>query len=429
MKNGWSAPGRGQTRLRFPLPAQCLQNVGVNKSSLDRALISVFLIFGLNGIIFASWAARIPAAAQSLGIGAAGVGLLLLFSAVGSVCSLPLAGSIAQRIGTAGAVRAGGLTTSAASLIIAASLAWPNVPLAAAGLLVFGAGVGVWDVAMNLEGAEVERHFGRTLMPKFHAAFSGGAFVGAMIGAGLSAAGISLSIHLLGILTIAAVLVILVPRNFLPDSVPAAHGGGTGKQAPPSRFAAWKEGRTLLIGVVVLGAALTEGAANDWVAKATVDGLGTSETAGALMFGIFVAAMTATRWVGARLIDLLGRVPALRICMTASLAGLLLFVFAPTFWAAAVGAVLWGIGAALGFPMGMSAAGEDPAHAAGRVSVVSTIGYMAFFLGPPVLGFVGEHWGVRNALLLVGAAMLLSILVAPAAAEQEKIREEASDLT
>ncbi|WP_341394516.1 MFS transporter [Arthrobacter sp. G119Y2] len=394
------------------------------KSSLDRALISVFVIFGLNGLIFASWAARIPAAAESLGIGAAGVGVLLLFSAVGSVCSLPLAGSVAQRIGTDGAVRAGGLMTSAASLIIAASLWWPNIPLAAGGLLLFGAGIGLWDVAMNLEGAEVERHLRRTVMPKFHAAFSGGAFVGAMVGAVLSAAGISLSLHLVGILVIATVLVLAVPRNFLPDPVPV-HDDGGGAAAPPSRFAAWKEGRTLLIGVVVLGAALTEGAANDWVAKATVDGLGASETAGAVMFGVFVAAMTATRWFGARLIDRLGRVPALRICMSASLAGLLLFVLAPNLVLAGIGAVLWGIGAALGFPMGMSAAGEDPARAASRVSVVSTIGYMAFFVGPPVLGFVGELWGVRNALLLVGAAMLLSILVAPAAAEQKKVPEAA----
>lgn len=411
-------------RPGFPLRRQPLHTIGV-KTSLDRALISVFVVFGLNGLIFASWAARIPAAAESLGIGAAGVGILLLFSAVGSVCSLPLAGSIALRIGTAGAVRAGGLAASAASLIIAASLFWPNIPLAAGGLLLFGAGIGLWDVAMNLEGAEVERHLGRTVMPKFHAAFSGGAFVGAMLGAVLSALGISLSLHLLGIVVVAAGLVLAVPRNFLPDPVPV-HGDGAAATAPRSRFAAWKEGRTLLIGVVVLGAALTEGAANDWVAKATVDGLGASESAGAIMFGVFVAAMTATRWMGGRLIDRLGRVPALRICMSASLVGLLLFVLAPNLVLAGIGAVLWGIGAALGFPMGMSAAGEDPAHAASRVSVVSTIGYTAFFVGPPVLGFVGELWGVRNALLLVGAAMLLSILVAPAAAEQKKVSEAAS---
>ena len=365
-------------------------------------------------MIFASWAARIPAAAQALDIGSAGVGVLLLFSAVGSVSSLPLAGALAQRIGTANAVRFGGLLASAAALMVAAGLALASIPLTAGGLLIFGAGIGLWDVAMNLEGAEVERGLRRTLMPKFHAAFSGCAFVGAMIGAGLSAAGVSLSLHLVGIVVIAVVLVTLVPRAFLPDTPQPAH---TEAAPRPSSFGAWKEGRTLLIGVVVLGAALTEGAANDWVAKATVDGLDTSETAGAVMFGVFVAAMTVTRWVGGRLIDRIGRVPALRICMGASLAGLLIFVFAPSLWLAGAGVILWGIGAALGFPMGISAAGDDPLHAAGRVSVVSTLGYTAFFVGPPVLGFLGEHWGLRNALLVVGAAMLMSIVFAPAAAE------------
>ena len=390
---------------------------------LNKALIAVFVVFGLNGLVFASWAARIPAAAQDLGIGAAGVGLLLLFSAIGSVAALPLAGSVAQRIGTAGTVRAGGITTSAASLAIAAGLYLGSIPLTGAGLLVFGVGIAGWDVAMNLEGADVERRLGRTIMPKFHGAFSAGSFTGALIGAALSFAGVSLSLHLLGILAVVCVVVLIVPRNFLQLPHPAHTEG----QAPAkvSRFGAWREGRTLLIGVVVLGAALTEGAANDWVAKATVDGLGTSESAGAVMFAVFVAAMTLTRWFGARLIDQMGRVPALRWCMSASLAGLLIFVLAPNVPLAAVGAVLWGIGAALGFPMGMSAAGEDPVHAAGRVSVVSTIGYMAFFVGPPVLGFLGEHWGVRNALLVVGAAMLVSIVFAPAAAERKAVAETA----
>ncbi|WP_396157188.1 MFS transporter [Arthrobacter sp.] len=396
----------------------------MDTKSLDRALLAVFAIFGLNGMIFASWAARIPAAAQALGIGSAGVGLLLLFSAVGSVTSLPLAGALAQRVGTANAVRVGGLLASSAALVIAAGLAWSSIPLTAGGLLIFGAGIGLWDVAMNLEGTEVEHGLKRTVMPKFHAAFSGGAFIGAMIGAVLSAVGVSLPLHLIGIVAVAVVLVILVPRAFLPDSPALEHGEAV---ARPSSFGAWKEGRTLLIGVVVLGAALTEGAANDWVAKATVDGLQASETAGAVMFGIFVAAMTATRWFGARLIDSLGRVRALRLCMGASLVGLVLFVVAPTLWLAAVGVILWGIGAALGFPMGMSAAGDDPVHAAGRVSVVSTLGYTAFFVGPPVLGFLGELWGVRNALLVVGAAILLSIVFAPVAAERGKAEQGAKD--
>lgn len=425
-KSGWNGSAEQRAAAHFLPAGSGLQNDGVNTKTLDRALLAVFAVFALNGVIFASWAARIPAAAQALDIGSAGVGLLLLFSAVGSVAALPLAGALAQRVGTANAVRTGGLLASAAALVIAAGLATASIPLTAGGLLIFGAGIGLWDVAMNLEGTEVERGLRRTLMPKFHGAFSGGAFLGAMIGAGLSALNVSLPVHLVGIVVVAVVLVILVPRAFLPDSPEIHHSSDEGI-SKPSSFGAWREGRTLLIGVVVLGAALTEGAANDWVAKATVDGLDASETAGAVMFGVFVAAMTATRWFGARLIDRMGRVRALRVCMGASLAGLILFVFAPTLWLAAIGVILWGIGAALGFPMGMSAAGDDPVHAAGRVSVVSTLGYTAFFVGPPLLGFLGELWGLRNALLVVGAAMLMSIVFAPVAAERKPDELEAGD--
>nr|MBW4094519.1 MFS transporter [Acidobacteriota bacterium] len=89
--------------------------------------------------------------------------------------------------------------------------------------------------------------------------------------------------------------------------------------------------------------------------------------------------------------------------------------FASNVWLAALGAILWGAGAALGFPMGMSAAADDPQHAAARVSVVSTIGYVAFLAGPPLLGFLADHLTIRLALLAVGVAIIASILTAPAA--------------
>ena len=251
-KSGSNASADRPARARFTPAGSGLQNEGVNTKTLDRALLAVFAVFALNGVIFASWAARIPAAAQALDIGSAGVGLLLLFSAVGSVAALPLAGALAQRVGTANAVRTGGLLASAAGLVIAAGLSAESIPLTAAGLLIFGSGIGLWDVAMNLEGTEVERGLRRTLMPKFHGAFSGGAFLGAMIGAGLSALNVSLPVHLIGIVVIAVVLVILVPRAFLPDSPEMLHPHQT--DAPkPSSFGAWKEGRTLVAQIISEG--------------------------------------------------------------------------------------------------------------------------------------------------------------------------------
>ncbi|WP_209731223.1 sugar MFS transporter [Arthrobacter sp. CAN_C5] len=377
---------------------------------------ATFAVFGLNGLVFASWAARIPAASSTLGLSDGQTGSLLLAAAAGSVLALPLAGSIAGRVGVANTVRIGGVASAIAAVTIAGGLATTSIPLTALGLFLFGVGVALWDVAQNIEGADVEHRLRRTIMPKFHAAFSGGAFAGAMVGAGLSALGVDLSYHLLGVASVVILVSLWVPRYFLPE---ISHADSHPDAPQPGRFAAWLEPRTLLIGLVVLGAGLTEGAANDWVAKATVDGLGSSEATGAVMFGVFVAAMTLFRFVGGGLIDRYGRVRVLQVSLGSSLVGLLIFVFAPTVPLAGVGAVLWGAGAALGFPMGMSAAADEPRHAAARVSVVSTIGYTAFLAGPPLLGFLGDQVGIRNALLVVGVAVLASFLVAPAAAERQ----------
>ena len=108
------------------------------------------------------------------------------------------------------------------------------------------------------------------------------------------------------------------------------------------------------------------------------------------------------------------RIPVLRGCAALAAAGLLLYVFAPGVPLALVGALLWGAGTSLGFPTGMSAAADDPARAAARVSVVASIGYCAFLGGPPLIGVLGEHVTVLRALLAVAVLLALAAVVVPA---------------
>lgn len=397
----------------------------MNQQTVRRAALATFFVFAINGFVFASWAARIPAVTRILDLTAGEMGLLLLTIAAGSVIALPLAGTVVARIGTASTIRTGGFTAAFGGLIIATALAMHAVPLTAVGLFFFGIGIGLWDVAQNIEGADVERHLGRTIMPQFHAGFSGGALLGALIGAWLSAINVSMSGHLYAITALVIVAMVIVPRLFLPETETSGSRQTQATTALKGR-SAWTERRTLLVGLVVLGAALTEGAANDWIAKAAVDGLGSSESGGAIMFAVFVASMTLFRFFGARFIDRFGRVPVLYGSLGSALVGLLLFVLAPNLLLAGVGAVFWGAGAAMGFPMGMSAAADDPARAAARVSVVSTVGYVAFLAGPPLLGFLGDHVTIRWALLAIGVAIVASLLTAPAAKPLEAHEMEAA---
>ncbi|MBU1587130.1 MAG: MFS transporter [Actinobacteria bacterium] len=391
---------------------------------------AVFAIFVLPGIAISSWVARLPAARDALEVGPAQVGFLIFGIAAGSIVGLLASSHIVARFG-ARATIAGGMIANALGLAIAGFGATfgPSFAVAFAGLLVFGAAAGCTDVAMNISGAANERALGRAIMPVFHAFFSFGTMIGAGLGALAEALGVPIALHL-GLIAVIMIVGTLVTRPFVQDEHVL---GDDGEPVPDDdhsktwrgRLAIWKDPRTILIGVLVLGAAFAEGSANDWLAIAMVDGHGVSNATGALVFGIFVTAMTVGRLTGVFLLDKFGRVPVLRGSFLLASAGLLVVIFVPNPYIAMGGAVLWGLGSALGFPVGMSAAADDPRTAAARVSAVATIGYFAFLVGPPVIGLIGEHTGVLRALLVVLVLCAVGAIVAGGAREP-KLRAAAS---
>lgn len=158
----------------------------------------------------------------------------------------------------------------------------------------------------------------------------------------------------------------------------------------------------------MLGMAFAEGAANDWLALGIVEGHGGTEALGAVGLTVFSVAMTAVRAFGGPLVDRFGRVAMLRVLALSAAAGLTLFILAPNLPLVLVGAALWGVGASLGFPLGMSAAADDPAKAAARVSAAATIGYVAFLAGPPILGVISDRIGLLNTLFVIVALTIAS---------------------
>lgn len=390
----------------------------VSPAVARRAAWAVIAVFAVNGLAFATWSSRIPAVKVALDLDPAQLGWLLMCGSAGSMVGLPLAGTIVSRVGAVRTIHGGVLTfcTGLVGLGIAADLVH-QVALAGAAFVLIGLGNGVWDVAMNLEGARVEQALGRAIMPWFHAAFSGGTVVMALVAAGLAYAGVPVWAHLVTVALIWPVLAAVAVRGLLSRDL-TEHPHGTDEDGTPrSPVSAWTEPRTLLIGVVVLVAALTEGTATDWISVAFVEGHDLPQWAGVLAFAAFLGAMTLGRLAGTRALDRYGRVPVLRLLFTLAAIGSLLVVFgSPP--VAYVGAIVWGVGASLGFPVGMSAASDDPRRAAARVSVVSTIGYLAFLGGPPFLGFLGNHVGVLRSLLLIGALALVALALVPVTREQ-----------
>lgn len=405
------------------------------------ASAAVHTTFIGSGVLMATWASRIPQVRDRLQLEPSQLGLVLLAIACGSVLALPLSGPVIARVGTRRTVIGMALLMVAAMGVIAVGYLAGTVPVVV-GLFLLGFSNGAWDVAANVQGALVEVRLERSVMARYHAGWSLGTVGGALLGTAMVSAGVPVTAHLLVVAVAVDAVVIARVHHFLDDhdeDHDGGHGpaGRTGEGATPplcgagsdggavpdrSALAAWRKPRTLLIGVVVLAFAFAEGAANDWISVAVIDGYGLSAALGALAFATFLAAMTTARWFGSALLGRYGRVPVVRVLALVGIGGVLVFVLAPTAPLAFVGAGLWGVGTALGFPVGMSAGADEPRLAAGRVSVISSIGYCAFLAGPPVIGLVGNHATVLRALVSVAvllgfAALLTSALRPPTPAD------------
>ncbi|TPW78485.1 sugar MFS transporter [Schumannella sp. 10F1B-5-1] len=411
-----AAPASG-TAPGAASPAGTTPTASTRKPRVPAWRNAVFAIFAVNGFAMATWVARIPAVRDDLGIDPARVGILIAGLSAGAIVGLILSSHVLALLGGRRSLHIA-LVVQAIGLVIIGlgAEALASFPVAFAGLIVFGFSSSICDVGMNVEGSLVEHREKRTLLPLMHAAWSLGTVTGGAVAALVAQFDVVLSVHL----SVAAVLV-AIGGLVLPRFVPKHHENPTGEETKPTtmrdRLSIWLEPRTLLIGLILLGMAFAEGSANDWLALAMVDDRGLDHAEGAAMFTIFTVAMTIGRVGGTVAVNRIGRVPALIGSAVFAIVGLVTVILIDNPVTTIVGIVLWGIGASLGFPLGMSAAADDPAKAAARVSAVATVGYAAFLVGPPVIGIIGDSIGLLNALLVVVGLIAIAGFASPAARE------------
>ncbi|HWH26465.1 MAG TPA: MFS transporter [Pseudolysinimonas sp.] len=381
---------------------------------------AVFVVFALNGVASASWMTRIPSVRDQLDISVTEIGFLFFALSAGALVGVTLSSHVVNAIGGRSTIVIAIAITSVGMLGVGAGTEliasyWVVLPAAA----LIGLGFGLCDVAMNIEGAATERVLGGTLMPLFHASWSIGTVAGAGIGS-LAAfthtgTGVHLSITAVVVMVGTVVAARWIPRIDIPVDGATTHTGVATGLALRERMAVWGNPRILLIGLIALGMTFTEGSANDWLALGFVDDRGLDNGQGALVFAIFTAAMTVGRIVGVPALNRFGRVRILRAASIAAALGIATVILVPIVPIAIVGVIVWGVGASLGFPVALSAAGDDPRTATAAVGAVSTIGYIAFLAGPPVLGVIGEHIGVLNALVVVLVLIVVTAFAVPAA--------------
>ncbi|MCD5346090.1 sugar MFS transporter [Agromyces sp. S2-1-8] len=391
--------------------------------TVSRARWSLMAQFALFGFIQVSWMSRMPSIRTALDISALQLGSLLIIGGIGSLIGALTIGAIVARFGSRNVLVAGTVGNVVGFGLDAAGLTGWGLGFFVAGMFVNGLCGAFVNVPININAAAVEQRLGRAVLPQFHAAFSIGAAGGALIAGAFAFAEVHVATQVVVVTAAVTVLRALLitpstaytarqPVSTATGSVDAAATGARNRQAVRSALGAWLEPRTLLLGVVLLAASLAEGAATTWLTLAVVDGFASTEAIGAVAYGTFVGAMTVFRFVGTGLIDRFGRVAVLRASGVSSLVGLALFVFGPNLAIAWVGIVLWGCGTALGNPIAISAASDDPSRAGQRVSVVTSFSTISSLAAPPLLGLLADEVGARYALLAVGAVMILSLSVA-----------------
>ena len=356
----------------------------------------LLVLFALSGLVMSSWVSRTPDIRDLVGASTVEMGLILLGLSAGSMVGVLAGGPLVARFGAKRITLICATLFSVGAAVIGVGAGLGSGPIVALGLGIFGLGMGAAEIGLNVEGGEVELALGRSTLPLLHGAYSLATAVGASIGMALTAVRFPVVTHML----IVAVAVI-VALTFAIRPMPANVGRRSHVAHDTPRTQVWRDPRLLLIGVIVLALAMAEGTATDWLPLLMVDGHGFSATLGSGVYAIFAATMTIGRFSGGWFVDRFGQAAVLGASAVIGAVGLALVAFVDNPVIAAASVILWGLGAANGFPVAISAAGSSGPDSTARVSFAASIGYVAFLVGPPLLGFLGEHYGLRNAIVVV----------------------------
>jgi MFS family permease len=358
---------------------------------------SISGVFFLNGLCFSAWYARVPAIQEQLELSPGELGIALFGAPLGLVVAQPLAGALTVRHGSRPLVAAAPLYMLA---VVLPALAVDLVTLFLA-VTAVGAANGVLDIAMNTQGVAVERTLERRLFSSLHAAFSFGALAGAGSAAAVAAAGIDPLPHLAADALLAAAIAAILARGLVRD-----RGQPEGPRfARPSR-------RLAALGVIALCALMAEGAVFDWSGVYLAEETGAAAGAAPLGLTAFALTMGVGRLLGDGVAERIGAATAVRGGALIAALGIGAALAFPEPGPAIAGFAAMGLGLSVLFPLTLRAAGMHGEGSGPSLAAVSTLGYVGFLAGPPLIGALADASSLRAALSLIAVLCLVAALSA-----------------
>ncbi|MFF1740135.1 MFS transporter [Streptomyces mirabilis] len=379
--------------------------------SLRAARVATFVYFSLCGTLMGTWVVNIPAIEERVGITHATLGGLLVLLGLGAFIGMQVAGRLTDSLGARIVVPATGVLCSAALVLPGL----PREPWTLAGaLLAFGFCNGCLDVSMNAHAVHVEKAYGRPVMSAFHATFSVGGVLAALVGAATASAGLSPAAGMAAMGALGIAIALVSARALLPTAPTAADTGSAGQteQGPAAEHRGTSR-RIWILAALALLVMLCEGAANDWSALHLKDVLGAPASTAAFAYGTFAATMTIGRLLADRLVARFGSMAILRYGAATAAVGITIVTLSPWIWAAFTGWALFGLGLSGCVPQLFSAAGHaDPSAAGANVSRVAGLGYVGMLAGPAAIGWLTHLVALNHAFVLL---ILLCAITAVAA--------------
>ena len=361
-----------------------MRRIGLALPLAWRVYAAFFLYaFAMGGIF-----PRLPEIQRALGVAEGAFGLALIGTACGTMVSLTFAGPFLERVGHRRALL--GLTGLLPVFYAVASHAGGALALF---LLLVPAGVciGAIEIIVNLEADRVEHQTGRRFMNRAHGFWSVGFFVAGLTGAALSQLGVSPQWHLALVVPVEIAGLVLLLGRF--DAAP--HRDTTASAPAAARFARPTGGVMLLV-ALTLSAMVLEGAGADWSAIYMRDVFGAAPFMAGLAVATGAGAQAIARFFADRFVERHRPVAVARVLLAVLGAGTALVFTAPAAWAALLGFALMGIGTSAIFPLAMSAAAQRTDRApATNVAALAQFSFVAFLLGPPLLGYVAQAFGIR----------------------------------
>lgn len=375
--------------------------MGETLKDVQRARVSVALVFAVHGAVTGTFASRIPWIKDHLHLTPGQLGIALVFPAVGASVAMPLAGRIVHRFGARAALQ-GLLTLWCLSLALPALS--PHLVVLCAALFLYGATAGMSDVAMNAQGVEVEERLGRSIMSSLHGMWSLGGLIASAFGVLAAHQQLDARVQFAVTALVLVALAQVVSRNLL-DVRPTAD-----EEAPP-RFALPPKS-ALVIGLVGFCAVFAEGASMDWSGVYLKDITGASASTAAACFTAFAGTMAIARLAGDVVIRRLGPVRTVRVSGAVATAGGVLVVLADSPYLAIPGFALIGIGIAVVVPLAFAAAGRTGSNPSQAIAGVATITYTSGLIAPAVVGGIAQ---ASSLTISFGIVTLLTAALIPSA--------------